>query len=264
MRMEKQKGCVYTVQSVEKALDILCGFSMSEPELGISELSARLHMYKGTIYKTLKTLEKRGFVLKNMHNQKYRLGFKLFELGNVALCGSELRNVALPIMRELNLLTNETVTLNVVDNNQRVCLEKIESTQVIRSFDQSIGGRNPLYLGAAGKVLLAFLPQEEIGIIIAGIKDGKAVLIKELNTAQLRKQLEQIRVQGYAHCSSERSVGSTAVSAPIRDYTGEVVAGISLSGPESRFTEQYLPEFVKLVISASDQISSRIGAKSQI
>lgn len=256
--MEKHRAVVVTVQSVEKALDILSGFSLNQPELGITELSSKLKMNKGTVCKVLKTLEIKGFVIQNRQNQKYRLGFKLFELGNIALSGLELRKVALPFMSGINLLTDETVTLNIVDNNQRVCLEKIESSQVIRSFDQSIGGRNPLYLGAAGKILLAFLPSKEIESVIQRIPDGQVASGKILNTEQLRNQLEQIRQQGYAHCSSERSVGSSAVSAPIRDYSGEVVAGISLSGPESRIKE-HLPELVNLVISTAHQISCQIG-----
>lgn len=253
-----------TVQSIEKALIILRSFTLIEPELGVSDLSARLNMYKGTVYKILKTLEKNKFLIQNLHNQKYRLGIKLFELGNIALCGLEIRNIALPLMRNLNLQTNETVTLNIVDQSERVCIEKIESSQVIRSFDQSVGGRNPIYLGAAGKILLAHLSSEEIESILSICQRTKTILGKAINPQVLRGQLQIIRNQGYAYAVSERSVGSAAVSAPIRDHQDRVIAGISLSGPESRFTKERLTELIHLVTLTAQQMSSRMGWEKSI
>ncbi|MCL5934998.1 MAG: IclR family transcriptional regulator [Firmicutes bacterium] len=145
------------IKNIGKALEILSSFTIYEPELGISEIAAKLGMYKSTVYRTLKTLEQYGFVIQNIHNQKYRLGFKLFDLGTVVISKLEVRDVALPFMQSLCAKTRETIALNVMDNDERVCIEKVESTESIKNVIP-IGYRNPIYLTAAGKLLLSHLP----------------------------------------------------------------------------------------------------------
>lgn len=256
--MEKKKERTSTIQSVDKALDILCSFSVEEPELGITELASKLGLYKSTIHRILKTLEDRGFIVQNFENQKYRLGFKLFDLGNAVVSRLEVKDVALPLMKELSAKTRETVTLNIIDNDQRVCIEKVESSEAVRNFVQ-IGGRNPLYLAASGKVLLAFLPNEEIERIIASKDLGVTVLGQLIKQDTLRSELQLIRQRGYAISKSERSLGSTSVAAPIRNHDGTVVAGISVSGPESRFNEVTLGSIISEVMETAKRISNRLG-----
>ena len=258
--MQKKGSNPGTIQSVDKALDILCCFSINEPEQGVSELALKLSMYKSTIYRILKTLEERGFIIQNLENQKYRLGFKLFYLGTAVISKLEVRDVALPLMQGLSDKTKETVTLNIVDDDYRVCIEKVESTEAVRNFVQ-LGGRNPLYLAGSGKLLLAYLHEREIERIITGKDLGSTVLGKRILGDDLREELALIRQQGYAVSHSERNIGSSSVAAPIRNHEGKVIAGISISGPESRFTVERLVMLIAEAVNTSNLISYRLGWK---
>lgn len=247
--------------SLDKVVEILDCFSNEQPELGVTEIANKLEMYKSTIFRILKNMERNGLISQNQHNLKYRLGFKLLELGNIVLTGLQIRHIALPKMQELNNATRETITLNVVENNMRVCIEKLDSPEPVRNFDQSVGGRNPLYLGAAGKVLFAYLPDQQIELILSQKKREKTILGYEVSAETLREQIKQIRQQGFASFSNERSKGAASVAAPICNHEGEVVAGISLSGPEYRFVGERLESLTQDVISAAEEISARLGWK---
>ncbi|GAB6174126.1 IclR family transcriptional regulator [Paradesulfitobacterium aromaticivorans] len=260
MQAKKKKESPSTVRCIDKAIDVLCCFSVNEPELGISEISTKLGMYKSTVHRILKTLEERGFVIQSLQNQKYRLGFRLFDLGYAVVSGLEVRDVALPLMRELSANTRETITLNIVDNNERVCIEKVESTEAVRNFVQ-IGGRNPLWLAGSGKLLLAHLSGEETERIIKGKVLGLTVQGSPIKPQELREELALIRERGYAVSHSERNIGSASVSAPIRNYEGICIAGLSISGPESRFTSERLQMLIEQVVATARNISIRLGWK---
>ncbi|KKM10122.1 hypothetical protein SY88_15925 [Clostridiales bacterium PH28_bin88] len=247
------------VQAVDKCIDILFSFSPEQPELGITELSERLGLYKSTVYRLLKTLEYRGLVTKNEQNQKYRLGLRLFDLGNIVISQIELRSVALPLMRELSAKTRESVTLNIASNGERVCIEKVESVEDIRNFVQ-IGLHNPLYVGASGKVLLAYLPEEELEGVLGNLGD-KDASGRPMERDKLLQDLEEIRRRGYAFTHGERNKESASISAPIFDHTGRLAAGIGVSGPYTRFTFERATLICQLTLDTAREISYRMGWK---
>ncbi|MHB1651258.1 MAG: IclR family transcriptional regulator [Desulfitobacteriaceae bacterium] len=253
-----RKNDTAIIQSIDKALDILCCFSISEPEFGVTELATRLGMYKSTIFRTLKTLEQRGFVIQDTKTQKYRLGFKLFDLGNAVISGLEVRTVALPHMQELCSRTKETVTLDIADNGERVCIEKVEGTESVRTVVQ-IGLRHPLYIVAPGKLLLAYMPKEDVDRILSSKNLRGTALGKAIDVTALRKELMQITLQGYSFSNSERSIGTSAFAAPIRNHEGKVFAALGLSGPESRFDEERRSLLLRETARTANEISARLG-----
>lgn len=251
------------VKTVDKCIDILFCFSQEEPELGISELSKKLGLYKSNVFRLLKTLEQRGLVSKNEQNQKYRLGLKLFDLGNIVISQIEVRSVALPVMRELSEKTRETVTLNIASNGERVCIEKVESVEDIRNFVQ-IGMHNPLYLGASGKVLLAFLPEEEVAELLENLGEVRSAQGEMISKESLLKDINEIRIQGYAYTHGERNREAASISAPIFDHTGKLAAGIAVSGPNIRFTDERVKDIARLTVEAAKEISYRMGWRSPL
>lgn len=248
------------IQSIEKALEILKCFTINAPEWGISEIASNLKMYKSTVHRIIKTLEEQGFVVQNLQNQKYRLGFVLFELGRAVISNLELRNVALPYMQELSAVTQETVTLNIVDRDERVCIEKVESTASVRDFVQ-IGLRNPLYIASSGKLLLAYFTKEERKRIIFGRDLGFTVQAKPIIAEDLNEELDIIGERGYALSSNERSLGTSSVAVPVRNYEGTVISALSISGPESRFIPENMDFLITETVKAADRISKRLGWK---
>lgn len=247
------------IRHLDKAIDVLCGFSINEPEMGISELATKLGMYKSTVFRILKTLENRSFVIQNPQNQKYRLGFKLFELGSAVISNLEVREVAFPYMQQLGSRTNETVALHVAHNFDRVCIEKVESTESVRNVVQ-IGSRVPIFIAAPGKVLLANFSSEDIehvlvanfGVMCNGLPVDKQKLLDELCL---------VRERGYAFSSGERSAGTSAVSAPIRNHEGKIIASLGLSGPEARFNSERIAMLINETTSTARKISERLGSR---
>lgn len=253
-----KKRSDYYIESIKRAIQILNSFTIKEKELGVTELSRRLNLHKSTIHRILITLEDEGFIVKNQITQKYYLGIKLFELGHIVQNQMEIRTYALPIMKELAQETEESIDLNIISDDKRVSIEKIESPHDIRRIIQ-LGKSLPLYCGSSGKALLAFLPDEEIDRFIKKEKLVKLGPNTITDPKKLKEHLKEIKGKGYAISFEERVLGSASIAAPILDYSGKVIASLSVSGPISRFNEKKIPPFISLVKEAADRISSLLG-----
>jgi len=256
--MKEKKRSDYYIKSIKRSIQILNSFTLQKKELGITELSKMLNLHKSTIHRILVTLEDENIVIKNKISQKYRLGMKLFEFGNIAKEQIELRDYALPIMEDLAKKTEESIDLNIIMDDKRVSVEKIESTHDLRRIIQ-LGRNLPLYCGGSGKAILAFLPASKIERIIR--KENLICLGPKTITDPLilREHLKEIRKNGYAQSFEERVLGSSSVAAPIFDYKGNVIASISISGPITRFTKKKVPIFICLVKEAAEEISKAFG-----
>jgi IclR family transcriptional regulator, KDG regulon repressor len=256
--MKEKKRSDYYIKSIKRSIKILNSFTLQKKELGITELSKMLKLHKSTIHRILVTLEDENILVKNQISKKYRLGMKLFEFGNIAKEQIEINVIALPIMENLAKKTEESIDLNILLDDKRVSVEKIESPHDLRRIIQ-LGRSLPLYCGGSGKAILAFLPASKIKRIIR--KENLICLGPKTITDPviLREHLEEIRKNGYAQSFEERVSGSSSVAAPIFDYKGNVIASISISGPITRFTKKKIPEFITLVKEAAHNISETFG-----
>jgi DNA-binding IclR family transcriptional regulator len=249
------------IKSIKTSLAILNSFSKDTPLLGVTEVSKKLGLSKSTASRILSTLEQGRLVAKIPTNQKYCLGSKVLELANIFLSGIEWRTHATPYLKELRNKTDETVMVFVMDGDHRVCLEKFEGSHELRPM-LNIGGRYPLHAGSAGKLLLAFLPEDERKKILSrtGLPRFTSSTITGAKT--LEKELLLIRKRGYAISHQERMNFLSSVSVPIRDHSGKVMAAICIDGPTVRFTAEKVKEFKSLAIATAHQISSVIGFKA--
>lgn len=243
------------VRSVERALQLLKCFSFEHKEMSLATLSKISGLPKTTVFRLLTCLEEQGFVEKDTLTQNYKLGLVLFQLGNIVASNMELRKVSIPIMEELAEKTGETININIVRDNKRVCIEKKDGSHDLRQFIE-IGKSVPLYRGASGKLLLAFLPEEQKFEILESAKDDLRKSIE-----QMVAELDEIKRKGYAVSRDERVLGAAAVSTPIFDYTGKLVAGLTISGAAVRFTKERIDEFIKLAIDGALRISQALGYK---
>jgi IclR family KDG regulon transcriptional repressor len=244
------------IKSIRNTLNILDCFTSENPEIRVTEISKKLGLSKSTVSRLLSTLEQGNFVAKVSTNQKYRLGPKILELASIFLSNTELRNIAIPYLRNLRNKTGEMVSIFVMYGNQRVCLEKVDSPHEVRQT-LSIGDRYPLHAGSSGKLLLAYLPKEKRKEII--LKTGLPRFTSNTitNFKNLEKQLNKIREEGYAVSHQERASFVASVSAPIRNFKGEVIAALCVSGLEARFANE--KEFIRLTRIVADRISKELG-----
>jgi len=241
------------IKSFERMFAILAMFSMDRTSLSISEIEKELGYPKSTIFRILNTLIKADYIEQDPDTHRYSIGMQFFRLGSIFQSQLDLRNVSLPIMKELAKKSSETIELNIVDETNRFCIEKIDSPLAVRNFVQ-VGDRHPLHLGASGKSLLAFLTKEEQDRILSRLGEKY-----EIRTQDLREDLQDIREKGYSFTKGERVLGSFAVSAPIVDGEGTLMASITLAGPIQRLSEERETELIQLLTTAAKNISERFG-----
>ncbi|SDJ13874.1 IclR family transcriptional regulator [Natribacillus halophilus] len=250
-------------QSVVKALKLLDFFSDQEKELSLSEITKRSDMSKSTVYRLLVSLEECGFLRKVKNSDqdiRYSLGLKLLELGHIVSEQLELRNVALPHMRELSQTINEIVHLVILDGEQATYIEKVESSQALRLYTR-VGKSSPLYIGSGPKLLFAYMPQAKQERMLEQLEIQPLTPNSHTSKEELQKNLKTVYEQGYSVSQGEQDLDTTGISFPIRDYSGEVVAVITVSGPTTRFQKDRQPFIKEETKKAADKISSNLGFK---
>lgn len=248
------------MNSIKRALRILTSFSTSASEIGVTEVSELLQCSKSTAHRTLSTLQEEGFVRQDPSTKKYSLGFKVLELATVLLETTEIRRKSLPHMERLWRATNETVTLALLVERSLIFVEEIVSSQSLRySHSSEMGRPLELYAGAAGKTLLAHLPQTEIDRILSEIELTPIGPNTITDPKELKGELVRIREQGFGISVEERVPGAAGIAAPIRDHTGKPIACVGLFGPKLRFQEAGFDRWAELVVTAARAISTDIG-----
>jgi DNA-binding IclR family transcriptional regulator len=246
-----------SIQSVERAVAVLKLFGESEPELGVSDLARRLKLHKSTVSRLLSTLEAGGFVQQDPRNGRYRLGLQLATLAGLALTQYELRDIARGLLKELADLTGETTTLSVLDGTEAVNIDQVLSPQPVKHLGW-IGRRLPLHCTAAGKPLLAHLPLAIQERYLGGTLTRYTARTLT-NPSQLRRELEQIRTQGFALGVEEYEADLNAAGAAVRDYRGDVVASVTVSGPTFRLPPDRLLRLADAVRNTAARISAQLG-----
>ncbi|MGE5618565.1 MAG: IclR family transcriptional regulator [Sphingomonadaceae bacterium] len=249
-----------SVEAIERAIRILDAFSVDRPELGVAEVARILGLKRSTVHRALVTLEAGGILRQVSTTQKYTLGPKVLHLAYILQSQLSIGSIAQVPMRLLRDRVNETVALHLLMNgNQRVVVQQVESTHDLRRTYRDIGKALPLYAGSPGKLLLSYLPSEEIEKVIGetGLQPFTPITITD--PKRLRQELEEIRRQGYAISVGEHSPGIASVSCPVRDQEGQVVAAINISGPTVRLTEAKLLELLPYLRETTLTVSRQLG-----
>lgn len=249
------------VQSVDRTLTILEVLSDYSDGLGITEISERVNLHKSTVYRLLSTLIYKGYVVQDEESSKYKITFKLFELGSKKVDKLDLLKSSKPYTKMLMESVNEVVHLIIREDNEIVYIDKVEANNTI-SMKSRIGNRAPMYCTATGKAMLAFLPEEEILKIW---KSSKIIRLTENTITDFilyKKELQEIKKIGYAIDDEENEMGVKCVGAPIFNIKGNVAGAISVSGPIHRITEDKMDFISKEVIKYANMISEEIGYKN--
>ncbi|MFJ8064455.1 IclR family transcriptional regulator [Psychrobacillus sp. NPDC096426] len=245
------------LSSVKNALRILRSFSMDEPEKRISDISTSLKLNKSTVSRTMSTLASEGFVIKDPETQKFRLGLSILSLSGIINSNLDIYQESIPVLNKLVEACGETAHISVLDQHEVIYLQKVECNHPVR-FLTHVGKRNPAYCTSSGKVLLAFSNEEITEAIIAnGLQRFTEHTITEPDA--LRTQLKQIKEQGHSYSYEELSEGVISIGTPIFDYTGKIVAALSVVGPKQRIHSGKIQSILHHTLRASTEVSSRLG-----
>ena len=247
----------YNVRAVERALKILGCFDDEHPERGISEIASVVDLHKATAHRIVTTLVNYGYLERSSGGQKYRLGLELANLGFKVIRRMDLRREARPFMRELVQKWDETCDLSIFDKGEVFYIEVMRGNRAL-TIAAGVGQRLPAHCTASGKLFLAHLQDQELEEILshslARFTDKTVV-----SPASVREQLGGIREQGYAVDNEELETGVYAISAPIYNRLGTLIAALSVPSPISRITPERIQEIAASLLEASRAISRRMG-----
>ncbi len=246
-----------SVSSVMKVFGILQALS-EDRDHGITALSQRLMMSKSTVYRFLQTMKSLGYVAQEGESEKYSLTLKLFELGAKALQNVDLIRSADVEMRELSRLTKETIHLGALEEDSIVYIHKIDSLYNLRMYSR-IGRRNPLYSTAIGKVLLAWRDRTEVNQILRDVEFRRSTANTLVSAEALLTILDQVKIQGFGEDNEEQEEGLRCIAVPVFDRFGVVIAGLSISFPTLRFSEEAKNGYVAMLHRAARTLSEQMG-----
>ncbi|MFW6850119.1 DNA-binding transcriptional regulator KdgR [Burkholderia gladioli] len=250
-----------SVAAVGKVFTILSALGASGTA-GAAELSQQLGMSRPVVQRLLQTLESLGYVARvageDGAGEHYRLAIRLFELGAKALESVDLVREADLEMRHIASMTREAIHLGALDEDAIIYIHKIDADYGLR-MQSRVGRRNPLYSTAIGKVLLAFMPEDEVRETLARV-EFKPSTARTLGSAEaLIAILPQVRRQAYGEDDEEQEEGLRCLAAPIFNRFGNAVAALSISFPTMRCGANTRTHYVELLREAAQAVSERIG-----
>ncbi len=245
------------LSTVQKAGQVLDLFDRESAEWGVSEVAASLKIPKSSAHALLATLTHLG-LLRHTDAGRYCLGWRLLTYSQILLDSTEFRVEARQAMERLEAKYRETIHLAVLDGNMVLYADKLQGHQAVRVDITGLGARLPAHGSAVGKVLLAHCSWSRVLQIVE--EQGLAAFTSQTITtiAKLQSELDRVRKQGYACDLEEVLPDLCCVAAPIRDYTGQVIAAMSLAAPAYRFRRSS-DEYRAAIISTCQQVSKNLG-----
>ena len=245
------KGAQNRIQSLDRALNVLDCLT-KKPGMSLTEIAEYLNQAPATIYRILSTYENRRIVEMDPASQEWFIGAESFRLGSAFLRRSDVVERARPYMRELMEETGETANLGTEVQGEVMFLSQVETHENIRAFFPP-GTKSPMHASGIGKALLAHAEPSKIKNYLEQKKLKSFTENTLSNPADLHNELVKIKSQGYAFDNEEKSTGMRCVAAPIFNLYGEVIAGISISGPS-----------IRLPLNRIDQVSVLVRGKAEL
>lgn len=252
----------YSVPSLERALSVFQCIGHSKRGFSISEIGLRLKIPKSSAHLILTTLERRGFLQKNTQTGRYHFGLQLISLSRGALENLDLREEAKPFLRSLMQESGFTVHMAVLERDEAVIIEKVEAPGLVR-LASWIGRRLDVNCTGVGKVLIAFLPDEELDYLFRTKEFARHNRRTIVSKSALRRELALVKKSGYALDNEEDEPGVLCIGAPVFDQNGKAVAAISIAGTTSQIGIERVPPIARFVMRAARGISSQLGYVAQ-
>ena len=247
-------------QSSEKLLTLIELLSTWSEPVKLQSLASQASMNVSTTLRFLMALENKGYVVQD-DTGRYSLTYKLCRIANNIKIHTSIRNICLPFMKEVSRYFGETVNLSEEENMSVVYLEVIQCERQALCTTQRIGKVAPLYCTGVGKLFILNHPWEKLCDYYEKNKPVKYTENTCTTMEEIFNKRETARECGYSIDDEECEMGMRCVAVPIRNYTGEIIAGLSVSGPTTRMTLENIQEKVPYLLEISKKISRRLGAE---
>lgn len=247
---------VESIRSVERALRLLRVLEAARRPMRLTDISNSADLPKATVQRLLAVLERNGFVEKRQ--DRYEVGVVAVPLAYAFLVGNSLTQASLPVLQELATVTEETASLYVRDRGERVVVQRVEGANPLRfAMPVTAGQRITLLLGAAGRVLAAAMPENELSELLPIIDSTTLATGQPLTVPEFLTSLEQVRRQGFAVSRDERRLGIVSVAAPVITPDRGTIAAISVTGTPDRIAPERIERLIVEVLLAARAIAER-------
>ena len=246
-----------SIQVIERMIALLDALASYPDPVSLKELATATGLHPSTAHRILNDMVAKRFVDRSEPGT-YRLGMRLLELGNIVKSRLNVREAALPYMQALHRKTQQTVNLSVRQGDEIVYIDRAFSERSGMQVVRAIGGRAPLHLTSIGKL---FLSVDDAKLVRAyatrtGLAGNNKNSITDL--AKLERELSLVRARGYARDNEELELGVRCMAAGVRDDAGRLIAGLSISAPADRLSDEWLDD----LIATTTDISSVLGFRS--
>lgn len=241
------------IKVLDRAFDVLECFSENEQELSMVEIAKKTNLSVSTVFRIIGSLENRNYVYRNSITKRYSLGAKITYLGGIGVGASIeiLKTVSYAYLLALRDKLDESISVYIRNDENRICIARVESTQSLRQVIR-LGELYSVKQGATGHILLAYAPQAEQERLFGA--DDKP----------LREKLLKVKEQGHAITIGDRAAGVAAVAAPIFDGQGNILGALSVSGPAARIIDQKLSDKVELIKTYARKITMELGFENNL
>ncbi len=256
------RGGRYSIDVLDRAVNILSVFSHARPLLGLGEVVQLVGLPKTTVFRVLSSLVERRICEFEPESGKYSLGFELLRLADIRRRQNNVHDVALPIMREIRNAVNETVILSVRSGDWRVHIDFVEGLHAMRRM-ADLGVQAPLYVGAASKMLLAGMDDEEIEEYLARTDLVAFQSTTITDKTLLWRQIRAIRKRGYSESHGELFSGGGALASAIKDYSGKTIGVIDILTPAHRYTPAHRELCIRELLEGVRRASERLGYRPE-
>ena len=246
------------VQTLERALKIIELLAVHSEGFGVTEIGARVGLHKSTVHRLLNHLLAQGYIEKDEDRALYTLGLKFIELASLRLGQVELKTEAGPYLRKLAAAVDQPVHLAILDGTDAVYIEKIEPRAHLRMYSQ-IGKRIPVSCSSLGKCLVSDWGLAELEALADRMAYEKFTPNTRLTAGAFLADVAEAKRQGWALDDEEHEVGIRCIGAPIRDFTGRIVAALSASGEVAVIRPDAASPVARLVCEAAEAVSRRLG-----
>ncbi len=255
--MEKKSKQKKTIGSVKKALDIINYIAEQEHEQGATEISEALGYGVSATYHILNTLKESNIISQNEKTKKYKLSLKLWQLGMTAYSQNNISDALKPFLVKLRDNTGETANLTILEGEEIVYVAQEESDKLIKMFTKT-GATAPLHCTASGKIFLAYKDQDERNEIIEGLDLVKFTENTIVEKEELVEELQRIKKDGYGFDVEERDEEVSCIAAPVFGPQDELMACLSISGPNNRFSQDNKERWIKIIVDIAKEASEHM------
>jgi DNA-binding IclR family transcriptional regulator len=254
LRMDRERGA-YSVQAVVKAFDLLDALAAEDSNPTVPVLAKKLELSRNKVFRLLATLEDKGLIERDAVTGTYRLGLCAFEMAQHILKSASLIRMAHPIMEELARKHDEAIYITVMNNDEVLFLDMVDSFQQIKTIPL-VGRRFPFFTNAAGKAIKAMSSMDALERMVRHSARNKAIP----DIKKLEVELWDIRQKGVAVDVGGLGDGICAVAVAIRDYAGKVVGALTLLAPSFRMLQERLEmEIIPSMLEGAEVLSMKFG-----